>query len=197
MNRFILVTLVAFLFSRLACTQVIQDGNCTVDSEFWSLPQCALEIHSGELYVARAYLPLFFSSAGKALQYGSSENLAWTHLPQDGWAYFDRTGLVVVRNVATMDNAPNAFHYGLVRVTKDKKWGLADMHGRVIVPFAYDGMLDYREGTGWPACTGCKYVQQGEYGSFHSGKWISLDRHGKALSMTSDLSRAHHNSPHN
>ena len=197
MNRFIVTTLIAFLLAGITHAQVIRNGYCTVDSEVWSLPACALESHSGKLYVSKIYLPLFFTSTGKSLQSGTPENLAWTHLPQDGWVYFNSSGLVIVRNVATMDNGPNAFHYGLVRVTKNEKWGLADIHGRMIVPFTYDGMLDYQKGKGWPACTACKYVRKGEYGSFESGQWSSLDRRGKVLSTAHDPNSARNKGPRN
>ena len=85
----------------------------------------------------------------------------------------------MVRNVATMDNFANAFHYGLVRVSNGGKWGLADMHGRLVVSLRYDGMLDYQPGEGWKACLGCRSVSDGEHSGFDGGHWISLDRYGK------------------
>jgi hypothetical protein len=81
-----------------------------------------------------------------------------------------------------MDNGANEFHHGLVRVTKDNKWGLADIQGRMIVPLTYDGILDYQADAGWLASTGCKDVKQGEYRDFQGGNWLRLDRRGKVRS---------------
>lgn len=112
--------------------EVIRHDGCVVDSEIWSLPKCALEFRNGRLYVSRLYLPLYFSPAETPHDRKGADGMgfAWTRLPEGDWAYFDRTGRVAVRYVAMMDNGPSAFHNGLVRVTRDKKWGLADSHGR-------------------------------------------------------------------
>jgi hypothetical protein len=182
MNRILLLHLTLALLTGSAHARVIRNNDCTVDSELLQLPTCALETHNGRLYVSKAYLPLFFSSAGTTLKMGTRGNLASTLLPEGDWAYLNRTGLIVVRNVAMMDNGANEFHHGLVRVTKDSKWGLADSQGRTIVALTYDGMLDYEADTGWLACTGCKYVKQGEYGYFQGGNWVRLDRSGKVRS---------------
>jgi hypothetical protein len=66
------------------------------------------------------------------------------HSPEDGngwagrkgWIYVDRTGRVLARNVAAMDNGADGFHTGLVRVTRDGKWGLATTRGRLAVPMS-------------------------------------------------------------
>ncbi|HTJ30553.1 MAG TPA: WG repeat-containing protein [Acidobacteriaceae bacterium] len=180
MRQLSLAVLILVLLIRSIPAQVIRSGNCTVDYELLQLPACALETHNGKLYLSKPYLQLFFSPTGKSLATGTPGNLASTYLPDEGWAYLDHTGLVVVRNVAVMDNGANAFHYELVRITRSGKWGLADIHGKIVVPFTYDGMLDYQKGQGWPACTGCSYVHQGEYGYFRGGKWVALTRQGKA-----------------
>jgi hypothetical protein len=144
MNRLLALTLTVALCIGSSRAQVIRNGDCTVDLEIMQLPACAIETHNGKLFVSKAYLPLFFSSTGTGMQTGTSRNFAWTHIPEEGWAYFNRTGLVVVQNVATMDNGPSEFHHGLVRITKRDKWGLADWQGKLIVPLEYDGILDIR-----------------------------------------------------
>ena len=163
--------LLAQLLLRSGTAQVIRDGDCVVDAEILSLPTCALESNNGSLYVKRKFLPLFFAD--------KSQHLAWRSLPADGWAYFDRKGLVLVKNVATMDNGPDEIHQGLVRVTRNGKWGLANLHGSFVVPFTYDGMLGYEPGHGWRACSGCRTVRDGEYSFFQGGTWIQLNRSGK------------------
>jgi hypothetical protein len=164
--------LLASLVTCPANCQVLRNGSCKVDAEVFLLPQCALETRDGHVFVAKEYLPLYFSSG--------SARLASAVLPEDGWAYFDRHGLIVVRNVANFDNGPSPFHYGLVRVNRKSKWGLADSRGTLVVPLTYDGMLEYEESNrGWRVCTGCRWVSAGEYGWFEGGNWYWLDRNGK------------------
>jgi len=165
-----------------AAPNVIRHGDCVADAELLALPACAFETKNGGLYVARYYLPMFFGSRADA--YGSplsgTNHFAFTAMV-GGWAYFDRTGRIIVQNVATMDNGPNAFHHGLVRVERNRKWGLADTHGRIETPLTYDGMLDFQEGKGWLACSGCHEETGGEYHWFKGGQWFWLDRKGKVL----------------
>jgi len=182
MNRILTLALTLAFSAGWAHAQIIRNGDCTVDSALLQLPTCALETHNGRLYVSKAYLSLFFPSIGTSLKMDTPGSLASTLLPEGDWAYLNRTGLIVVRNVAMMDNGANDFHHGLVRVTKNNKWGLADIRGQMIVPLTYDGMLDYQADAGWLACTGCKYVKQSEYGYFQGGDWVRLDRHGKVRS---------------
>jgi hypothetical protein len=134
------------------------------------LPACAIETRHGQSFVARRFLPQLFTA--------ERNPLVAVNLPVSGWSYIDRRGKVVVRNVATMDNFANAFHYGLVRVSVGGKWGLADMRGRLVAPLRYDGMLDYQPGEGWKACMECRSVSDGEHSWFEGGHWISLDRYG-------------------
>ncbi|HEX4322274.1 MAG TPA: WG repeat-containing protein [Acidobacteriaceae bacterium] len=192
MNRLLTLTFIVVFSGGWAHAQVISHGDCTVDSEVWSLPACAFEKHNDKLFVSKAYLSLFFSSNGTAIQTSTSRNLAWTHMPTSGWAYFNRTGLVVVQNVATMDNGPNDFHHELVRVTKGKKWGLSDPQGRLVVPLQYDGMMDYEEGKGWLACSGCHTETDagGEYYFFKGGKRVWLNSQGKVSGTANDPSLA-------
>jgi hypothetical protein len=142
-----------------------------VDREILQIPACALEIRNGHPYLIAKYLPVYIAA--------NSERLAWFHLKEDGWAYFDRTGRILVTNVAMMDNGPNAFHHGLVRVVKKNKYGLANLRGELVVPYRYDGMLDYESRHGWRACMGCRYEQVGEYGDFVGGDWYWLNRYGR------------------
>jgi len=163
----------ALLGSLRATAEDAPTALCVVDREVLQLPRCALETRRGQLYVARRFLPSLFT-AQRSL-------LAAVFLPDEGWAYVDRRGLLVVRHVATMDNGPSEFHHGLVRVTEAGKWGLADTRGRLVVPLRYDGMLDYDDEGGWRACTGCGTASDGEHAWFTGGEWISLDRKGKTV----------------
>ena len=160
------------LFARPIQSQILRYRDCTVDAEIWMLPQCALVTIGGHLYVSHRYLKLLFAN--------SNEDLAARRLPEHGWAYFDRSGLVRVQNVAPMDNWASEFHAGLVRVVRNGKWGLADKRGRLITPLDYDGMYEFDVAhKGWKVCRSCCVVTGGEHSWFEGGEWFWLDRHGR------------------
>jgi hypothetical protein len=165
-------------------------GDCAVDFELASLPDCAVSTREGRLYVHRGFVDDVFSGkdtgiAAHAVRVGKNR-LAWTHLPADGWAYFDPTGLIVVQHVAMMDNGASDFHRGLVRVTSGDKWGLADVRGNMIAPLKYDGILEYESKRGWLACEGCRTVHQGDYSWFTGGEWVWLASKGSVVSKATD-----------
>lgn len=144
--------------------------HCVVDVDTAAVPACALETRHGSVHVIAAHVPALFAD--------TTQRLTAVFLPT-GWAYIDRRGRIVVDDVAVMDNGANEFHHGLVRVTRGGRWGLADMHGRLVVPFEYDGMLDYQPGKGWPVCKQCRAATDGEHGWFAGGQWSSLDQRGR------------------
>jgi hypothetical protein len=74
----------------------------------------------------RLYITLVFV---RPIFKGIASHLASRLLPDGGWAYFDRTGLVRVKDVAPFDNGASYFHSGLVRVVRDGKYGLASDRG--------------------------------------------------------------------
>jgi hypothetical protein len=171
LRRLLLSITFVSLSSGFAQSQVAHRGDCVVDPEVFLLPKCALETRDGHLYIFQEFLPLLFSSR--------KGRFASVALPEDGWAYVDRRGLIVVRDVANFDNGPSPFHHGLVRVNRAGKWGLADSKGLLVVPLIYDGMLEYDEpNRGWTACRGCRSVSDGEHSWFEGGDWYRLDRRG-------------------
>jgi hypothetical protein len=165
--------LILLALSSVGRAQARTTAECSIDTDLPSIPSCALETRHGQVHVGATYLPLLLASA--------HGRLIAVRLPT-GWAYVDRHGRVVVTDVAVMDNGANDFHHGLVRVTRNGKWGLADAQGRLVVPLRYDGMLDYRPGKGWSVCSGCRAASDGEHGWFEGGEWASLDRHGRMIS---------------
>ena len=149
-------------------------GACVVDEEMVVLPRCALETRGGQLYVGQRFVRLLFSNTRK--------KMVATGAKGEGWIYVDRTGRVLVRNVATMDNGADSFHGGLVRVTRGGKWGLATMRGRLAVPMEFDGILDpYQGEPRWAACKGCRTVGDGEHHWFEGGTWYWIDPQGKVV----------------
>jgi hypothetical protein len=152
--------------------QVVRHGDCVVDAEIFELPPCAIKSKAGNLYLSKRYLRLFFSS--------DKDSLEARMIPQEGWAYFNRRGLFVVRHVANFDNCADSFHSGLVRVVSAGKWGLVNSVGAVVVPLEYDGILDPDEGDSrWSACKGCRTVSDGEHSWFEGGNWCWLNQSGQ------------------
>ena len=191
--QFVAWTSIALVTGGPLSAQVVKYGACTIDFEDLPLPHCALEIRGGQLYVLRKFADDVFSrrNSGIIAHPVSVEGhrLAWTYLPDEGWAYFDPSGLVVVRNVATYDNGASEFHHRLVLVTKGEKWGLSNARGKLVVPMQYDGMLDDWKGPGWLACSGCQKVHQGEHWWFSGGTWVRLDERGRLVGEADDPPR--------
>jgi hypothetical protein len=109
--------------------QVLQSAGCSIDLEILSLPSCATAFTS---------LPCSSGHCSKELR----PTLASRALPDWGWAYFDRTGLVRVTDVAPFDNGASYFHSGLVWVFCDRKYGLTRDRGILATPL-YDGINEF------------------------------------------------------
>ena len=169
---------------------VLKYGACSIDTDSLPLPDCALETRNGRTFVLHDFADDVFSGRVRGIAAHPASvghhRLAWTYLSDGGWAYFDRSGLLVVQNVAADDNSASEFRHGLVPVTKEGKWGLADVKGNFIVPLIYDGMIDSIEHGGWLVCSGCKTVHQGDHSWPSGGKWIQLDRRGRAIGAAPD-----------
>jgi hypothetical protein len=138
-----LLTGLGVLFLTFLCHAQIQESHredCIFDPEIIAVPPCAIRHVEGHLQVVRSHM-----ASRSFNKYG----LTPIFLPDVGWTYVGRSGFIVIQNVAIMDNGANEFHHGLVRLTRDGKWGLADPHGKLVVPLQSDGALDYVEGTGW------------------------------------------------
>lgn len=155
-----------------AQSQAPQPASCIVDDDLLFLPACVIRSRKDVLYVPHKYW-----KQAAFNHYGLSA-LTITSL---GNVYINRVGRIVIRDVATMDNGPDEFHHGLVRIDRDGKWGFADPNGRTVVPIEYSCALNYA-GTSIDAkprvCVGCRIEQQGEYHSCIDGKWFYADRHG-------------------
>jgi hypothetical protein len=173
-------TALVLLFARPMQSQVVKYQDCTVDAEIWLLPKCALVTKDGHLYVSPRYLKLFFAKSDK--------HLAARQLPEHGWSYFDRSGLVRVQDVAPMDNWASEFHAGLVRVVQNDKWGLADERGRMVTSLDYDGMYEFDAAhKGWEVCRSCRVVTRDEHSWFEGGEWFWLNQQGRLAGPTPDL----------
>jgi hypothetical protein len=175
--------LFACCLASVAESQVASNEGCVVDAESRGVPQCALESRDGHLYVAKQYLKILLRSA--------KGPLVARMIPDGGWAYFNRRGLVVVQNVATFDNSADDFHHGLVRIVREDKWGLANAEGVMVVPFEYDGILDPdSDSNRWLVCKRCRNAGDGEHHWFEGGDWYWLDQKGQFAGKAEDPANA-------
>ena len=163
--------MIAAMASLWAGTLLAQPApRCVVDAEAFPffVPACVLVERHGEEYVTSKYL--------NRLDF-DGEHLAWLRLLAGGFVYVDRTGRIVIRDVAMMDNGADDFHRGLVRLQRGAKFGFADPTGRIVVPIQYDGAINTDE-DGPKVCVGCGLRQEGEHAVFTEGKWFTVDARG-------------------
>lgn len=160
--------------SKSEINQPDTSSSCIYDFERGEVPGCLHQSANGDLFVAQEVLKeLHFDSYG----------LASVFSPRDGWMYVGRRGTVIVRGVPTMDNGPDSFHDGLVRVVTDKKYGFANRKGQLVIPPAYDGAMNFEKGKA-KVCKGCKEECAGadcEHHSFSGGQWFQIDTKGKIV----------------
>ena len=97
-----------------------------------------------------------------------------------GWMYLDKKGKVIITGVSVMDNGPDDFHDGLVRIERQGKCGFADREGRTAIPPAYDGCLDF-DNAAARVCLKCRSecADKGcEHHSFKGGDWLCINTSG-------------------
>ena len=152
----------------LAFPQTSKQSSCVVEDETATMPACVIQSRSGILFVPKKYWmhPAFN-------RYGLS---AFT-IESFGRVYINRSGRIVVRDVGFIDNGPDDFHHGLVRINHDEMWGYADASGRIVVPVKYSYAINL-EDTGPLVCVGCRFEQQGEYHACLDGHWFQTDIQG-------------------
>lgn len=149
-------------------------GNaCMIQPDEGLLPGCIGEDAAGKLSIAPKYRKLLrFCSHGLAA--------VWSESEPKGWMYVDRKGLVVVTGVAAFDNWADRFHDGLVRVTRDNRFGYANRAGTLVIPAVYDGAFNFEKGTA-VVCQGCKAHCDGEHCGFEGGRWMRIDTRGRVV----------------
>ena len=153
---------------------------CVVeDIDTPTMPVCVIQNRGDGLYIPKKYWmhPSFN-------RYGLSGFL----IQSIGFVYVNRSGRVVIRDVAMMDNGIDDFHHGLVRINRGRMWGYADPLGRIIVPLKYSCALNYKdkdEDIGPLVCVGCRIEQQGDYQACVGGTWFHVDSRGSVASAPS------------
>jgi hypothetical protein len=167
--RIAVCLLAFFTFRGLAFAQTSKQASCVVeDIDTPRMPACVIQSRNGVLFIPKKYWmhPAFN-------QYGLS---AFT-IESFGRVYIDRSGRIVIRNVGFMDNGPDEFHHGLVRVNRDEMWGYADASGRIVVPLKYSCAIN-SEDIGPLVCVGCRIQQGGEHQLCLDGHWFRTDSEG-------------------
>jgi hypothetical protein len=156
---------------------------CVVeDIDTPTMPACVIQAHNDVLYIPKKYWmhPSFN-------RYG----LSGFWIQSFGRVYVNRSGRIVIRDVALIDNGLDDFHHGLVRINRDQMWGYADPSGRIVVPLKYSCALNYKDkyqDIGPLVCVGCRMQQQGDYQACVDGTWFHVDSHGNIASSPSPLS---------
>jgi hypothetical protein len=147
---------------------------CLFNPERGEIPNCLYEKPSGETFVAPQFLrELSFDSHG----------LAPVSSPKEGWMYVNRQGKVIIRGVPIMDNGPDSFHNGLVRVVRGGKYGFANRAGQLVVPATYDGARNFENGLA-AVCTACEnrcVEPECEHHSFVGGEWFHINTKGTVV----------------
>lgn len=100
-----------------------------------------------------------------------------------GWMYANEKGKVLIEGVAAMDNGPDEFHDGLVRVERKGKCGFADRRGKLVVPPAYDGCLNFESKVA-RVCVKCRSEcadKDCEHRELKGGDWFCLNPYGSRV----------------
>ena len=149
--------------------------SCQYDVNRDFVPDCVMAGKGGGLFVSPKILPeLHFDASGLAAIFSGKHT----------WMYVNRRGKVLIADVPTFDNGPDPFHDGLVRVVTKGKYGFANRKGRIVIPAAYDGAMQFENGRA-AVCKGCVDKCAGpdcEHRMFVGGKWSTIDVHGSVLS---------------
>jgi hypothetical protein len=150
------------------------EGPCLFDLQRGEVPNCIFVSVSGRLLVEKKYLKeLTFDSFG----------LAAVLSLQHGWMYLNRKGQVLITGVPPMDNGPDPFHDGLVRVVEYKKYGFANRSGRIVIPAIYDGAMAFENGRA-EVCIGCEEKcaeAECQHHFFAGGRRIWIDTKGSVI----------------
>lgn len=121
-----------------------KEQSCTFDAERGKVNDCLMTDAKGQLRIASKYL----------LDLTFENDLAAVFSESHGWLYADQAGKVLITGVAPMDNGPDSFHDGLVRIIRNGRYGFANRNGQVVIPPRYDGALNFENGKA-KVCVGC------------------------------------------
>lgn len=124
---------------------------------------CAVPQDDGSFAISPAILPILHFDVHDHFEL---RGLAPILIDKVGYALVRRDGRAL--HVKVMDNGPDWFEDGLVRVLVGGKVGFADQNLHLIIPAIYDGAYQFRDGRAL-VCTGCVLVSDGEGHSHYEG----------------------------
>jgi hypothetical protein len=173
-KRYLILTFVIIFFALPASGEINANGHkCVLPAQdFKEVSNCVKLSKKGQLFIAPQYV--------RQLSFGEN-GLAVVYSKEEGWLYVNRKGRVVISGVAALDNGADVFHDGLVRFSKNNRWGFADVKGKVVVPAIYDGALNFENGLA-KVCNGCRSECAGadcEHHGFSGGEWCYINTKGE------------------
>jgi hypothetical protein len=155
---------------------------CVVDDDMPIMPACVIHARDNALYIPKKY---------RTHSTFNRYELSAFWIKSFGPVYINHSGRIVIRDVAIMDNGPDDFHHGIVRINHDQMWGYADPSGQIVVPVKYSCTLNYKDkyqDIGPLVCVGCRIEQQGDYRACVGGNWFRVDGHGNLAPSPGPLS---------
>jgi hypothetical protein len=173
-KRWLVLTLLVIFYALFAGSDINAEGRkCVLPAhDFKEVSNCVKLDKKGHLVIAPQYV--------RQLSFGEN-GLAVVYSKEEGWMYVNRKGRVIISGVAAMDNGADVFHDGLVRFSKNNKWGFADVKGKVVVPAIYDGALNFEKGLA-KVCNACRSECAGtdcEHHIFAGGEWVYINTKGE------------------
>ncbi len=108
----------------------------------------------------------------------SKEGIA-SVLDQDGWAFINMTGDIIVRPFV-IDNGPDYFLEGVARFTLNGKFGFFNIMGEIVIEPQFDFASSFHESLA-AFCHGCSQKSQGEHHIIQGGKWGYIDHTGNIV----------------
>ena|SRR4030042_2822637 len=175
-KRYLILTFVVIFFALPVSGEInAEGGKCVLPAQdFKEVSNCVKLSKKGQLFITPQHI--------KKLSFGKN-GLAVVYSKEEGWMYVNRKGRVIIRGVAVMDNGADVFHDGLVRFSKNSKWGFADVKGKIVIAPIYDGAMNFENRLA-RVCHGCRFECAGsdcEHHIFAGGEWFYINTKGKIL----------------
>ena len=86
----------------------------------------------------------------------------------------------VLYDIVAIDNGPDYFQEGLVRVKRNEKMGFANQYGQVVIPCAYDFVGWFEAGKAKVALK-AQAIKEGEHTRIEAEEWFFIDKQGQRI----------------
>jgi hypothetical protein len=87
----------------------------------------------------------------------------------------------ILFDIVRIDNGPDSFKNGLVRVLRNGKMGYANTYGQVVIPCEYEYAKPFTNGTAEATYSARRDSTAGEYTRVESDEWIIIDTTGNRV----------------